>query len=216
MARTYSVGALCELLNLAKKYAFPHAAFVDAGHTFASLIVTAGSFCSTERIISTIDAYPDIDPIVIGAVLSVHLVPDFLSHIAPESIRGGLVFPNQGWSVRHVTDLLTACRAAADPDLLEAFRCAHNTVSHTPATESGWLVHVLSAPTGAERVYRALRAAEYDAIHPEVVFGIVVSGIWLGNWNDCGAAAQTLAGAFERLADPPRVLLPLILPPIII
>ena len=208
------------LINLSGTAERRCAAFDGAGHVFASVIV--GRCIASGHITRAIAAHPDIDPKEMGAVLSIYFDPITLSltrRDATETIRSGFVFPRHGWNTSHESDVIDDCRAAADPDFREAFRCAGPRTGPcaTPATKNmcgfdttssatEWLVHVLTAPSRAERANCALRAVEHDAMHPEVVLGIIAHSEHHGR-----AAAQILADAFERRAHPPLVLPPIII-----
>ena len=93
---TYQIG-MCSvdeiggLLTLSVGVEHRRAAFAGAGHVFASIIV--GGCDSAEQIAEAVAAHPGVDPLVIGAVLSTYFGAAAIKHLAPESIRGGLVFP---------------------------------------------------------------------------------------------------------------------------
>ena len=221
MTHNYSVNALDQLLFIAETYCNVRGVFHDAGHEFAALFVDS-RYAVANHVADAVAAHPDIDPEEMGAVLSIYFKPTALiSSDAPESIRSGFVFPLCRWDASHETNELEDCREpveldycrkAADPALLEAFRSASQcAVDHTPTTKTGWLVYVLTAEHGAERTDRALSAVMCDAMHPEVVFGIVSRSLSSYCTIDRTVAAQILADAFERLACPPLVLPPIII-----
>jgi hypothetical protein len=222
MDRDCSVDKLNWLLGLAKIYSNVRDLFDETGHAFAGLFVDSRTVI-LKHVADAVATHPDIDPKEMGVVLSTYFEPaDLVGSDAPESIRRGFVFPQYSWDASHETNELEECcdpvelndcREAADPALLEAFRCAsQRTVSGTPTTKLGWFVYVLTAEHGAERSERALSALKCDAMHPEVVFGIVSRCMSCYRTTDhIAATAQILADGFERRARPPVLVLPAVI-----